>query len=585
MKEHDKVLQRKKNIILATVMLFVLNAVLIIPLTNVTPDQTGMQITSWNKIFIHVRLFSFLMYIVYLFSLFEKTAKIEKRIAKFIVAHIDIIFLYAIFVYLVIYELYTAYFANYFISPDSSSYMREASALLEGNGFYVDKLAGYDTWFASWPIGYPVLIALSTFISGKSVYFASKLLSVALVGFGLLVLYLRFKKDAWIFSLIYLNVGFLKIYGFTWSENPFILNLLIWGIALAAIIEEELPKKRWYVIMVFGILGAFLTRYFGIVTILFTGFCLLLYIIYYFWVNRSILILSKIKGLLCVEFFSSAVVGLYLTMNRIMGGQSSGVNRLAWWDDYNTLITNLFEALTAEIFNATRVDTLSLMPNFYPESRAVVVILFLGVLVHALIKNYQAEKKIDYKTIFIGAGVFYYLLFIVIRFYSSMDRFNHRFFAPAGMMVSIGGLGLIRDKFQGKLKNIQIVICLFLVVLCGGLIQNIMHCTTETSAYYIFYDKVVSPVESIPSKGMILNYSGDYQLQAFRPDIMTNGQIAYDDTMETIALKYDKSDSIWIQRNVLNAIVNDENYSEEIRNSFSQYVVDGADEMEYIQIY
>lgn len=585
MKEQDKVLKKKKNIILATVMLLVLNAVLIIPLTNVTPDQTGIQTTSWHKIFIHVRQFSFLMYIIYLFSLFEKTAKIEKRIVEFIVAHIDIIFLCTIFVYLAIYELYTAYFAHYFISPDSSNYMREASAILEGNGFYVDKLAGYDTWFANWPIGYPVLIAFFTFISGKSVYFASKLLSIALVGFGLLVLYLRFKKDAWIFSLIYLNVGFLKIYGYTWSENPFILNLIIWGIAISAIIEEVLPKKRWYVIMTFGILGAFLTRYFGIVTILFTGLCILLYIIYYFGANRSILVLSKIKGLLCAEIFSSAIIGLYLTMNRIMGGQSSGVNRLAWWDDYNTLITNLYEALTAELFNATRVDILSLMQDYYPQSRAVAVILFLGVLTYVLIKNYRNEKRFDYKTIFVGAGVFYYLLFIVIRFYSSMDDFNHRFFAPAGMMVSIGVLGLIKDRFQGKLKNIQIVICLFLFVLCGGLIQNIMHCTTETSAYYIFYDKVVSPVESIPSKGMILNYSDGYHLRAFRPDIMTNGQIAYDDTMDTIVLKYDKSDSIWIQRNVLNAIVNDENYSEEIRNSFSQYVVEGADEMEYIQIY
>lgn len=585
MEEGSKVQYRKRNIILATIGLFALNVILSMTLTNITADQTGIQTTSWKEIFVYARPFSILVYTAYLLSLFEKTVNIEKKLVEFIVAHINGIFLVVIFAYLVLYEIYNAYFAHLRLSPDACSYMREAANLLGGNGFYIDKLAGYDTWFATWPIGYPILIAAATFISGHSVYLGSKLLSIALVGFGLIVLHVRFKKEAWIFSLIYLNVGFLKIYEYTWSENPFILSLIIWGMALAAIVEETRPGKRWYVMMTFGIVGAFLTRYFGIVTILFTGFCLLLYILYYVTRNRNTFVLEKIKGLLVVETVSSILVGLYLLMNRIMEGTVSGVDRKAWWDDYNTLIKNLYEALIAEIFNATRVDIVSLMPDFYPQGKAAVVLLFLTFLTIILIKNYQKEKKFDYKTVFIGAGVFYFFVFIIIRFYSSMDPFGSRFFAPAGMMISIGILGLIKDKFGGGLKKFQIAVCLFLFILCGGLVQKIKYFTVETSAYHVFYDQVVENVASIPSKGIILNYDGAYEITALKPDIMINGQITYDDTIETIALRYTGSDSIWIRRGILNIIVNDENYSEEIRNTFLQYVDEDANDAEYIQVH
>ncbi len=587
MGEGSKVIHKRRKIILATVGVLTLNALLSITLTNVTPDHAGTQTTSWNEIFIYARQFSILMYVLYLSTLFEKAAKMERRIVEFTVAHADIIFLCVIFIYLALYEIYCAYFLDYYISPDSSMYMREASSILEGNGFYVDKLAGYDTWFANWPIGYPALIAFFTLISGHSVYLASKLLAIALVGAGLFALYLRFKEDAWIFSLIYLNIGFLSIYVYTWSENPFIFSLIIWGIALSAIVEEPEPKRRWYVITVLGILGAFLTRYFGIVTILFTGFCLLLYILNYLVKNRDAVVLSKIKALFCVEIVSSVLSGLYLFMNRIMAGRISGVERLSWNDDYNELIDNLYNALTREISNATRVDIVSLMPGFYPQGRATVVILLLVVLWIVFHRNYQKEKRLDYKIIFSGAGFFYYLVFIIVRFHSSMDDFNLRFFAPAGMMISIGILGLIKDKFKGGIKKFQIVMCLFLSVLCVGLIQNIKYCTIETSAYYTSYEQLMNSVASVHSKGVILNCADEsaYQLMAFRPDIMSSGQITYDDTMETIISRYDKSDSIWIRRDVLNQIINDKNYSTEIRNAFSQYVEDGADEMEYIQVY
>lgn len=591
MGENNKSLHRKRNIIATSAGVIVVNLLLAITLTNVTPDQAGTQSTHWREIFIGARPLSVLLYVLYLLSLFEKTANTGKRIVSFLSAHMNELLLCFLFLYLTLYEMYYAYFTVCYISYDSSRYMREAVSLMAGNGFYLDRLAGYDTWFSDWPIGYPALIALTATLSRHSIYLSSKLLSIALVGTGLLVLRMKFKKDAWIFSLIYLNIGFLTIYGYTWSENPFILCLIIWGVALSAIVEKETPEKRWYVVLALGILGAFFTRYFGIVGVLFTGLCLAAYMISYFAKGRNQHTLSKIKGLLCVEFVASAVICAYLLMNKIMSGYMTGTDRLEWKDDYDSLTSTLYNALIAEISNATRIDLPSFLPgNFDRLGQAAVLLVLALLLAAALFRNYRVNRRLDYKIVFIGAGIFYYVVFIIVRFYSYMDTFSYRFFAPAGMLVSIGVLGLIKDSFGEKLKLPQVAMCLFLIILCRGLTVKIEGCTISDSAYHIEYEQITGAVASIPSKGIIMYsdsimYNASYKLYAFRPDI-AGGLIAYDDSMGSLIDRYqDSSDSIWIQRSVLNEIVNDGNYSQELREALSQYVNEEADEEEYIQLY
>ena len=46
------------------------------------------------------------------------------------------------------------------ISADSAGYLREAVNMAAGRGFHFDSLAGYnESWFANWPILYPLMIA------------------------------------------------------------------------------------------------------------------------------------------------------------------------------------------------------------------------------------------------------------------------------------------------------------------------------------------------------------------------------------------------------------------------------------------
>lgn len=77
-----------------------------------------------------------------------------------------VFFLLSFWILYTVFIIHKAYFIELYISPDSSNYLREAEALLRGNGFNLNYAAGGKIWFSAWPVGYPVLIAFSSLISG-----------------------------------------------------------------------------------------------------------------------------------------------------------------------------------------------------------------------------------------------------------------------------------------------------------------------------------------------------------------------------------------------------------------------------------
>ena len=134
-----------------------------------------------------------------------------------------------------------AYLKGAYISADSAGYLREAVNLTAGYGFSYDGLAGYDTWFANWPILYPVLIAAVMLITGAEAYLASKIVAMVTAGLILVLLYKCFGKDAWLYGLCLTNIGYLNLSYYTWSEIPFMLFLLCFALLFARILQEERP--------------------------------------------------------------------------------------------------------------------------------------------------------------------------------------------------------------------------------------------------------------------------------------------------------------------------------------------------------
>ena len=95
---------------------------------------------------------------------------------------------------------------NGYISPDSSHYLKLSQNLIEGKGYYVSTygITGQDrTFFAIWPAAYPTLIYFAAKLTGLSVFWASKLLNIVLVGLILGMFRASFRHDAYIYGMIF----------------------------------------------------------------------------------------------------------------------------------------------------------------------------------------------------------------------------------------------------------------------------------------------------------------------------------------------------------------------------------------------
>lgn len=499
------------------------------------------------------------------------------------------IFMLLMFLFLGLYEFYYAYYVNFYISPDSSGYLRAAMSILRGDGFRYLQVAGNETWFAGWPIGYPALIALTSFLCGRNIYLSSKLLGAILAGLGLLILYLRFRKDSWLYSLVYLNAGFLIIYSYTWSENPFILFLLIFTVALSEIITNEAPKRYWYVFLGIGGVGAFLTRYFGLVTIIMTGIVICGYLAYGFYQRKKKQPCQPVKRKTISLVITGAVMGTlmvgYLVMNKIMAGYMSGTDRTRIWDDYRVLTENLFSALKAEVYYATNLIVPAPIQNLtFPWNIAfdVLMLFFMAYLIYKLVR-----KKIDYKVVFIGAGVLYYAVFIFVRYHSSMDGFSYRFFAPGSFLISIGVIGIIQEKLGRYKKKVCMVGTLLLAFCCAFLLQTVVKFDRGAGAWAKFSNAYTQELAEVPGKSVVLRYNGDtetYRPTVVRPDLSfyTVNQTS---NMDVILDSYASLDYIYAKAAMAKDIMaNPDNYDPSMQEFFEDAVSEDTPDNEWIAI-
>lgn len=356
------------------------------------------------------------------------------------------LFLALLFVAVCISIYSRAYLNGIYISADSTGYMREAINLVNGNGFQYDGLAGYRSWFANWPILYPVMIAFVMLVTKANAYLASKLVAMLIVGSMLIILRICFKKDAWVYALCLTNIGFLNLCYYTWSEIPFMLFQLGFALVLAKILQKEEPAGRWYVLL--GTMGlcCFLTRYYGIYVWIVTGLYILALFVAFRKKKNKALLNKSVK--LTTTAFASGVLSLaYLMMNKLMNGMASGVSRTMWWDDYRALTDDLIESLLTEFFNIFSLQIPELLENFPFNLKVFAVLIILIGLGWFVAKNCRHFTR---ESVLITMAVIYYLVFICIRYVSSMDSFYFRFFEPATFLLCMGVIGLLLPYLRGK---------------------------------------------------------------------------------------------------------------------------------------
>ncbi|MDD6202840.1 MAG: hypothetical protein PUB13_07875, partial [Lachnospiraceae bacterium] len=453
-----------------------------------------------------------------------------------------------------------AYQKGVYITADSAGYLREAVNLVNGNGFAYDGMAGYRSWFANWPIIYPAMIAMVMVITKANAYLASKIVAMLIVAGILILMRIVFKEDAWVYALCLTNIGFLNLTYYTWSEIPFMLFLAAYTLVLAKTLNEKEPKIKWYVLLSILGLCCFLTRYFGIYVFIVTGLYILCMAIQY-CKKKDGLLIKKAVSLTISSFLSGICCLAYLMMNKIMNGKASGVSRTLWWDDYEKLTNDLIESLLTEFFNIFSLQIPDLIEGFPYEMKVFV----LGVIIMgAAVFVGRHAKFFGRESVMITMGILYYLIFIAIRYVSSMDTFYFRFFEPATFLICIGLIGLLLPYLKGKKAfcffggGVTAMILIAVISLC-------MNAGVKTTGGY--YEQLTAQweeqYEEIPEKSVIIFNDIDFRSSYYRPDVM-EGMITPQDTFENIRETYYGSDYLCIRREFAQSMLESGEYEQSI---------------------
>ncbi|MCS7296736.1 MAG: hypothetical protein RMK19_00750 [Bacteroidia bacterium] len=147
---------------------------------------------------------------------------------------------------------------------DCTAYLGAARSLLHGEGLRMPSLfepLPYG-WMSEWPLGYPALIAFSSWLTGIEPFYISRWLNVGLYILSYLIMLFFFKSRAdWLFLFIY-PPNYTWNVAFPLSENLFIPFFLLTIGSFERFYRDE--KGWWMVGIGFLLPLLFLVRYSGL---------------------------------------------------------------------------------------------------------------------------------------------------------------------------------------------------------------------------------------------------------------------------------------------------------------------------------
>ena len=487
-------------------------------------------------------------------------------------------------------KIYQAGFMDgVYISADSDGYLREAVNLVAGNGFSYEGLAGYNSHFANWPIIYPALIAAMMAITGTGAYLASKFVAMAIVLAIFVILWAEFRDRAWLYALAFTNIGFLTLCYYTWSEVPFELFLLLFALMLGKIVSQDNPGIRHYVLLgVFGT-AAFLTRYFGIYAWFVAGFYWIVMLIGYIKGRKngheSGAVFGKLKGLFISAACSGVACVSYLVMNKLRNGYPTGVARGTWWDDYVTLTDDLFNSLVTEVFNVFSLSVPEYISEMSMGYKALFVLLVI-VLIAVVVRMCLDKGIMNRGAVLVAMAAFYYVMFIVVRYRSSMDTFYFRFFAPATVLLVMGIIDLVMEKRLLPEQLLGFMAALMSVITVVSLI-DMADKAGDWAGQNTYYDITCAEwdeaYKEIPERSTIIWNDIDYRSSWYRPDVY-NGELLPDDTWQSLTDRYSPSEYICMKREDAVAVAESREYDETLTKELEKAVESTPSGNKYIVI-
>ena len=354
-----------------------------------------------------------------------------------------------------------------YCTPDSEYYLEAAQNILDGRGFYHSnqypipkvKTPKNQTYFAVWPLGYPLLIAGFAFFFSISVFWASKLVNIFFLGLCFLLFRKMNRKNAYLLSLTMLSFTFLEVFSYTWSEAPFIFGML-WFAYLLYYYLQNVNNFKCLLLLFSSCLFLFLIRYIGGFSFLILGS-----ICAWFMLQKKYKPAFKLLSILVLL---NIIGGLYFYNNYLQTGYLTGGERLfPDRESWGLFIWYLFVGLFNEFF---------IIRNYYwrggsPDTLFWITSIFQVLLMVFIYFKYLKEQltfiyfRNNLATLYVVIGMIYLLILIFIRLFSPFDPFDYRLLSPFSIcMYTALFILLINPKLTANITGAYRYIIIFFFV-------------------------------------------------------------------------------------------------------------------------
>lgn len=339
---------------------------------------------------------------------------------------------------------------NHYTTIDSQYYLESAHNILSGEGYSIFQNKQY-IWNSTFPPGYPLAIAMVSFLTQTNVLIASKLVNLIASAIWIICLKRWFgDHKATIIACVLLIGSFVKLWAHSWSEPLFLVVLFCWTYHFSQLdTGENLQKRIMLNVFSLGLL-LILTRYAGIFIIPHTFIYALICL------SKG----EKLKALwyAALAFGWAIFFGGYLLVNFNLSGEWFGGSRLG------TTI-HVIENLNA--FTRGLLNALLLIRN--TDFSTIDILFCLGLMIQApllvLIIQQAVENRLWQKK---PASIIYhfpliaisYLLFLfIIRIFSPFDEPGYRLLSPFSFLTLNGILLSVHaEKITNSLKYLLIAL-------------------------------------------------------------------------------------------------------------------------------
>jgi len=440
---------------------------------------------------------------------------------NFLSDHFSETMMIALFVAFSAFILWQSYFAGSYIFPDTSRYLLAAESILSGNGFRSYASAGWnDYYFSHWPIGYPFLVACVAYVTGAEVYLASKILSILILGAIFVLLYLRFRRRAWVYALIMIGLPAV-VYDFllSLSEQPFLLGSLWLIFEISDVIFQDKPKKYHYFNILLASLLMFLVRYVGSQAI---GIlcCAIVYCIVV-QIRRKKSMIHKIVPLLIVTVVVALVVCIYLYMNYLNTGYAGGsyAHAIGKTHSFSFLIESVWSLVCGQI---------KMIQLFLFFVLIVFLVLFLLMKRDGSLTNDQKSRKFFRRYLFLFiAALFCDFAFLVFRFITEVDEDFRRHLLVPTVLILFGVITMFYEsdnvfllelrKYLSKHKMQIFIITIFFCSIPS--LRVVFFSPYESKGpYRELRSNFIDDVSQIPSQSIVITTEG--HIVYSRPDLI-----------------------------------------------------------------